>query len=81
MVDFPAATLWRKTRQGIVNGHRLTHAHFSKEEGMDGSVNGTDPQLYESFWWKAVFAEEAIAQITGGINISRIIHVAVGVDI
>jgi hypothetical protein len=48
---------------------------------MDCGVNGTDPELYKSIGGKVVFAKKAITQIAGGINISRIIHVAVGIDI
>ena len=81
MVDFPATALWRKAREGIVDRHGLADAHLPKEQGMDCGVNGTDPELYKSIGGKVVFAKKAITQIAGGINISRIIHVAVGIDI
>jgi hypothetical protein len=48
---------------------------------MDGSVNWPDPELLKSFGRKLTFGKETVAQITCGINIGRVIYMAVGVEV
>jgi len=48
---------------------------------MDGGVNGPDAEQLESLSWKLVFGKEMVAQITSRINISGVVHMAIGVNI
>lgn len=81
MMNLPPASLRREARQYIGDGHRVTHADFSKEPGVDRGIDRPDPELMESLGLEIVFAKEAVAQITGGIYIGGIIDMTIGVDV
>ena len=81
MMDSPALSLCGKSGQGKSDRHGFTRPQLSQELGTQAGVEGTDAEFHEFFWRKSMFRKESEAQIASGIDISRIVHMVVGVHV
>jgi hypothetical protein len=52
-----------------------------EEAGMDGGIGRSDPELLKPFRGKSLGDEESVTQIGGGINVSRVIDMTIGVQV
>jgi hypothetical protein len=81
MMNLPARSLRGKTRESICHFDRFPHANFPKEEGMDGSVDRSNPKSFKALGRESMLAKEMVAQVTSSINVGSVVHMIVSIDV